>query len=61
MNVREKTTIIQPDYKALRELSKRIDCSVTEADFYTSHPNPLRIPYMISDINRYTRRINGRI
>lgn len=53
-----KTKITQPDYKAIRELSHRIDCTITEADFNTSHPNPYRIDYMLSDIHRYLKYTN---
>lgn len=45
----------QPDYKTIRELSHRIDCTITEADFNTSHPNPYRIDYIASDIHRYLK------
>lgn len=33
----------------------RIDHTITEADFNTTHPNPYRIDYTIRDINRYLR------
>ena len=53
-----KTKFKEPDYKAIRELSHRIDCTITEADYYTSHPNPYRIYYMASDIHRYLKYVN---
>ena len=46
----------EPDYKTIRELSHRIDCTITEADFNTNHPNLDRINYIVSDINRYLKR-----
>ena len=51
-NKERKTTI---DYKAIRELSHRMDCVVTEADFDTSRPNPYRMAYTASDIHRYLK------
>ena len=56
MKMENKTKFQEPDYKAIRELSHRIDCTITEADFYTSHPNPYRIDYISSDIGRYLKR-----
>ena len=50
-----KTKFTQPDYKAIRELSHCIDCTITEAEFNTNHPNPYRIDYAISDIHRYLK------
>ena len=52
-NKERKTTI---DYKTTRELSHRIDCTVTEADFNTKHPNPYRLDSIASDIHRYLKR-----
>ena len=43
------------DYKKIRELSHRIDCTITEADFNTNHPSPYRIDYLVSDIHRYLK------
>ena len=51
-----KTNLKESDYKTIRELSHRIDCTITEADFNTSHPNPYRIDYIASDIHRYLKR-----
>lgn len=51
-----KTKFKEPDYKRIRELSHRIDCTITEADFDTSKPNPYRIDYIASDIHRYLKR-----
>lgn len=50
-----KTNLKEPDYKRIRELSHRMDCTITEADFNTSHPNPYRIDYTASDIHRFLR------
>ena len=50
-----KTKFKEPDYKTIRELSHRIDCTITQADFDTSHPNPIRIDYIASDIHRYLK------
>lgn len=48
-----KVSIKQPDYKSIRKESHYRDCTITEADFNTSRPNPHRIAYAVSDINRY--------
>lgn len=51
------------DYKVIRELGKRMDCTITEADFNTSSPNPYRISHTVGDIARYkarARNTNGR-
>lgn len=50
-----KTKFKELDYKKIRELSHRIDCTITEADFNTSHPNPYRVDYTASDIHRYLK------
>ena len=50
------TNFTYPDYRKIRELSHRMDCTITEADFNTSRPNPYRIDYAASDINRYLKR-----
>lgn len=57
----EKTKITQPDYKTIRELSRRIDCTITEADFNTNYPNPYRIDYIARDIHRYLKYVGGKI
>ena len=49
-----ETKFTSPDYKAIRYLSHRIDCTVMEADFNTNRPNPRRIPNAIGDIGRYS-------
>ena len=48
-----------PDYKRIRELSYRMDCTITQEDFNTSIPNPYRIDYLISDIHRYLKYKTG--
>ena len=53
-----KTKFKEPDYKRIRELSHLMDCTITEADFNTSHPNPYRIDYTASDIHRYLKYIH---
>ena len=53
-----KTKYKEPDYRKIREESHRIDCIITEADFDTSHPNPYRIDYAVSDIHRYLKYTN---
>lgn len=60
MKAENKTKFKEPDYKRIRELSYRIDCTITEADFNTSRPNPYRIDYIASDINRHFKHIGGR-
>ena len=59
MKTENETKFRQPDYKAICKLSHLIDCSITEADFNTSHPNPYRIDYTASDIHRYLKYIGG--
>ena len=51
MKIENETKITYPDY--------HIDCTVTEADFDTSHPNPYRIDYAASDIYRYLKYKTG--
>lgn len=53
-NKERKTTI---DYKAICELSHRMDHTVTESDFNTEHPNSCRINYIASDIHRYLKYV----
>ena len=50
----------EPDYKKIRELSHRIDCTVTQADFDTQYPNPLRIHCMMGDIYRHFKHVRGK-
>ena len=61
MKTENETKIVMLDYKRIRELSHRIDCTITEADFNTSHPNPYRIDYTASDIHRYLKCTGGKI
>ena len=51
--------VTYPDYKKIKKESCHFDCTITEADFNTSHPNPRRIVYTASDINRYLNYKNG--
>ena len=60
MKIENETKITYPDYKSIRELSHCMDCTITEADFNTSHPNPYRIDYLISDIHRYLKNVGGK-
>lgn len=60
MKTENETKFRQLDYKTIRELSHRIDCTITEADFNTSHPNPYRIDYITSDIHRYLKNVGGK-
>ena len=60
MKTENKTKLKKPDYKAIRELSYCMDCTITQADFNTSSPNPLRIDYLISDMNRYLKYAGGK-
>lgn len=58
----EKTTKnVMPDYKKIRELSNRIDCTITRADFNTSRPNPYRIASTANDIHRYLKYVNKEV
>lgn len=59
MKTENKLNFKEPDYKAIRELSHRIDCTITETDFNTSHPNPYRIDYTTNDIHRYLKYAGG--
>ena len=58
METENETKIVVPDYRKIRELSHRMNCTITEADFNTSHPNPYRIDYTASDIHRYLKYIS---
>lgn len=58
--VKEVTKNVVQDYKEIRQLSHRIDCTVTEADFNTNRPNPYRIAYVAGDIHRYLAYAGGK-
>lgn len=53
MKNNKKNNDVAVDYKKINELSHRIDCTITEADFNMNHPNPNRIDYAVSDIHRF--------
>lgn len=53
--MKTETKFTYMDYKAIREESHRMDCTITEADFNANHPYPYRIDYAASDINRYLK------
>ena len=59
MKTANETKTVVPDYEKIRELSHRMDCTITEADFNTNHPNPYRIDYIASDIHRYLKYVGG--
>lgn len=59
METKIETKIVMPDYKTIRELSHRIDCTITEADFFTNYPNPHRIDCLAGDIRRYLSYVGG--
>lgn len=59
METQSKENKTYIDYKAIREMGKRTDCTITEADFNTSHPNPYRISHIIGDIARYKARVRS--
>lgn len=63
MNTQKKQNNTYIDYKTIREIGKRIDCTIVEVDFNTNHPNPYRIDYTVADIDRYKTRtkIGGRL
>ena len=61
MKIENETKITYPDYKSIRELSHCIDCTITQADFNTSSPNPYRIDYITSDIHRYLKNVGGKM
>ena len=60
MKIENETKITYPDYKLIRELSHCMDCTITQADFNTSSPNPYRIGYLISDIHRCLKYAGGK-
>lgn len=55
MKIENEKKITYTDYKAVQELSHCMDCTITQADFNTSSPNPYRIDYLISDISKYLK------
>lgn len=57
--MKAKKEFIYPDYEKIRKESRRIDCTITEADFNTSCPNPYRINVTAGDINRYLKCKTG--
>ncbi len=57
--MKNETKFTYLDYKSIREKSNRIDCTISEADFNTNHPNPRRIDTIASDINRYFKYTGG--
>lgn len=60
MKIGNETKNTYPDYKSIRELSHCMDCTITQADFDTSNPNPYRIDYAASDIYRYLKYAGGK-
>lgn len=54
--MRENVNIMYPDYKKIRNESCRINCMITQEDFYTNYPNPYRIDYIARDISDYKKR-----
>ena len=60
MKTKNKTQNTYPDYKTIRIKAQCIDCTITEADFNTDHPNPYRIDYIVSDINRHFKHAGGK-
>lgn len=59
MTTQKKQNNTYIDYKAIREMGKRIDCTIMEADFDTRHPNPYRIDSTVADIYRYKARVKS--
>ena len=59
MKIEDENKITYTDYKTVRELSHCMDCTITQADFNTSSPNPYRIDYLISDISKYLKYAVG--
>ena len=60
MKKENETIFKEPDYKAIRKLSHRMDCTIKQSDFDTSNPNPYRVDYVASDIHRYLTYIGGK-
>jgi hypothetical protein len=59
MKMENETKLVAPDYKNIRKMSQRIDCTIAEADFSTNRPNTNRISYVASDINRFLKYGSG--
>ncbi len=59
--MKEETKFTYPDYRAIRELSHCIDCTINEADFDTARPNHYRIVYTANDIHRYLKYKRNRL
>ena len=59
MKTENETKITYPDYKSIRELSRCIYCTITQEDFNTTNPNPSRIDYLVSDLNRCLKYKTG--
>ena len=57
--MKNKREFTYPDYKKIREESRRIDCTIVGDDFNTNYPNPRRISLVAGDINRYLRYKDG--
>ena len=56
MKMKNETKILVPNHEDARELSCRIDHTITEADFNTNRPNTHRVDYIAGDIRRYLKR-----
>lgn len=61
MERKHNTMARTPNYKAIQFLSQCMDCTITQADFDTSKPNPHRISYVASDIHRYLKHVGGNL
>lgn len=61
MKTKNEIKLTYSDYKTNREISHRIDCRITGADFITTHPNIHRIDNMMSDIHRYLKHAGGKL
>lgn len=59
MRKQDKVKVERFDYRFVRNLSHRVDCTITEADFNTRHPNPYRIDCALRDIRRYLKYDGG--
>ena len=53
--MRIEAKITYPDYKKIQEISRRMDCTISLADFDTSRPNAHRIAVAAGDISRFLK------
>ena len=47
------------DYKTIQQESHCVDCTISEADFYTNRPNLYRINAIVCDLNKHLKITTG--